>query len=144
MFLTHALPVGFVGLFAAVMFAAMLSTDDTYMHSWGSIFVQDVILPFRKKPFTEKQHLWLLRGSIIFVGVFAFFFSWLFKQTEYIVLYFQITGCWRSYHRRSLQPCRFHCRCMGGNDPRFRFGALEYRGAADLAGSVGAVVDGSH
>ena len=92
MFLTHALPVGFVGLFAAVMFAAMLSTDDTYMHSWGSIFVQDVILPFRKKPFTEKQHLWLLRGSIIFVGVFAFFFSWLFKQTEYIVLYFQITG----------------------------------------------------
>ena len=92
MFLTRVLPVGFVGLFAAVMFAAMLSTDDTYMHSWGSIFVQDVILPFRKKPFTEKQHLWLLRFSIIFVGVFAFFFSWLFKQTEYILLFFQITG----------------------------------------------------
>ena len=92
LFLTKVLPVGFVGLFAAVMFAAMLSTDDTYMHSWGSIFVQDVILPFRKKPFTEKQHLWLLRFSIIFVGVFAFFFSWLFKQTEYILLFFQITG----------------------------------------------------
>ncbi|MBO5924423.1 MAG: sodium:solute symporter, partial [Lentisphaeria bacterium] len=92
LFLTKVLPVGFVGLFAAVMFAAMLSTDDTYMHSWGSIFVQDVILPFRKKPFTEKQHLWLLRGSIIFVGIFAFFFSWLFKQTEYILLFFQITG----------------------------------------------------
>ena len=92
LFLTKVLPVGFVGLFAAVMFAAMLSTDDTYMHSWGSIFVQDVILPFRKKPFTEKQHLWLLRFSIIFVGIFAFFFSWLFKQTEYILLFFQITG----------------------------------------------------
>ena len=92
LFLNYALPVGFVGLFAAVMFAAMLSTDDTYMHSWGSIFVQDVILPFRKKPFTEKQHIWLLRFSIIFVGVFAFFFSWLWKETEYIILYFQITG----------------------------------------------------
>lgn len=92
LFLTKILPVGFVGLFAAVMFAAMLSTDDTYMHSWGSIFVQDVILPFRKKPFTDRQHLLMLRFSIIFVGVFAFFFSWLYKQTEYILLFFQITG----------------------------------------------------
>ena len=91
-FLTNVLPVGLVGLFAAVMFAAMLSTDDTYMHSWGSIFIQDVILPFRKKPFTEKQHLWLLRGSIIFVGIFAFVFSLVFKQTEYIFLFFQISG----------------------------------------------------
>ena len=92
LFLNYVLPGGFIGIFAAVMFAAMLSTDDTYMHSWGSIFIQDVILPFRKKPFTEKQHIWLLRASIIFVGVFAFFFSWLWKETEYILLYFQITG----------------------------------------------------
>ena len=92
MFLSYMLPTGLVGLFAAVMFAAMLSTDDTYMHSWGTIFVQDVLLPFRKKPFTEKQHIRALRLSIIFVGLFAFFFSWLFKQTEYILLFFQITG----------------------------------------------------
>ncbi len=92
LFLAYTLPTGLVGIFAAVMFAAMLSTDDTYMHSWGSIFIQDVILPFKKKAFTPKQHLWALRWSIIFVGVFAFFFSWLFKQTEYILLFFQITG----------------------------------------------------
>ena len=85
-FLAHILPVGLMGLFAAVMFAAMLSTDDTYMHSWGSIFIQDVVLPFRKKPFNEKQHIWLLRASIVFVGIFAFTFSMIFKQTEYIFL----------------------------------------------------------
>ena len=92
LFLKEILPVGLVGVFAAVMFAAMLSTDDSYLHSWGSILIQDVILPFRKKPFTEKQHILLLRLSIVFVGVFAFFFSYLFKQTEYIFLFFQITG----------------------------------------------------
>ena len=92
LFLSHILPPGLLGLFAALMLAAMLSTDDSYMHSWGSIFVQDVIMPFRKKPFTEKQHILLLRLSIVFVGIFAFFFSWLFKQTEYILLFFQITG----------------------------------------------------
>jgi SSS family solute:Na+ symporter len=94
LFLAYALPTGLVGVFAAVMFAAMLSTDDTYMHSWGSILVQDVIMPFRKskEPLDAKQHLRMLRLSIIFVGIFAFFFSWLFKQTEYIALFFQITG----------------------------------------------------
>lgn len=92
LFLTYMLPAGFVGLFAAVMFAAMLSTDDTYLHSWGSIFVQDILLPLRKKPFTEKQHLLLLRLSIVFVGIFAFFFSWKFRQTEYILLFFQLSG----------------------------------------------------
>ncbi len=92
LFLAHILPVGLMGLFTALMFAAMLSTDDTYMHSWGTIFVQDVILPFRKKPFSPRGHLLALRLSILFVAVFSFFFSYLFKQTEYILLFMQITG----------------------------------------------------
>ncbi|KKK70756.1 hypothetical protein LCGC14_2920790, partial [marine sediment metagenome] len=58
----------------------------------GSIFIQDVVLPFRKKPFTPKQQILLLRLSIIFVAVFAFIFSLYFKQTEYVQMYFAITG----------------------------------------------------
>ena len=46
---------------AAVMLAAFISTHDTYLHSWGSIFIQDVVLPFRKKPFAPRQQMWLLR-----------------------------------------------------------------------------------
>jgi SSS family solute:Na+ symporter len=90
--LSKILPVGLVGLFCGVMLAAFISTHDTYLHSWGSIFVQDVILPFRKKPFTPKQHIWLLRFSILFVAVFVFCFSMLFKQNEYILMFFSITG----------------------------------------------------
>ncbi len=90
--LAEALPVGVVGLLCAVMLAAFVSTHDTYLHSWGSIFVQDVILPFRKKPFTPRQHLWLLRLSILFVAVFIFTWSMLFKQTEYILMFFALTG----------------------------------------------------
>jgi solute:Na+ symporter, SSS family len=62
------------------------------MHSWGSIIVQDVIMPLRKKPFEPKQHLRMLRWAIVLVGVFAFFFSLIFKQAEYIFLFFAITG----------------------------------------------------
>ncbi len=90
--LRNILPIGLVGTFAAVMFAAMLSTDNAYMHSWGSIFIQDVVMPLRKKPFSPRQHLLLLRLSIVAVAVFAFGFSLLFQQTEMILLFFQVTG----------------------------------------------------
>ncbi len=90
--LTMLLPVGLMGAFAAVMLAAFVSTHDTYLHSWGSIFIQDVVMPFRRKPFTRSQHLWALRLSIIGVAIFIFFFSLLFQQSEYIFLFFAITG----------------------------------------------------
>jgi tRNA A37 threonylcarbamoyltransferase TsaD len=39
-----------VSAFAALMLSASLTTLNTYTHSWGSILVQDVILPLRKNP----------------------------------------------------------------------------------------------
>lgn len=90
--LAHTLPRGIVGLLCAVMLAAFITTHDTYLHSWGSIFIQDVILPLRKRPFTTQQHLRLLKLSILFVAAFIFFWSLLFRQTQYIRMFFAITG----------------------------------------------------
>ena len=90
--LKNILPVGLLGGFAAAMLAFFVSTNNTYMHSWGSIFIQDVFCMLRKKPLSQKQHLWFLRLSILFVAVFAFFFSLLFPLQEYIWMFFVITG----------------------------------------------------
>lgn len=90
--LAHMLPIGLKGAFCAIMLFFLITTQDTYLHSWGSIFVQDCVLPFRKKPFTPKGHVTFLRYSIIGVGIFSFMWSLLFKQTEYILMYFAITG----------------------------------------------------
>jgi len=90
--LSHILPPGLMGAFAAVMLAAFVSTHDTYLHSWGSILIQDVIMPFRQKPFSPETHLKLLRASILFVAIFIFFFSLLFQQNQKIALFFAITG----------------------------------------------------
>ncbi len=90
--LVNVLPIGIKGLLATVMLAAFISTHNTYMHSWGSIFVQDVILPFRKKPFSTQQHFWLLRISILLVAVFIFWWSLLVPQTDFILHFFAITG----------------------------------------------------
>jgi len=90
--LSEILPVGLLGAFAALMLAAFISTHDTYLHSWGSIFIQDVIMPFRKKPFDKETHIKVLRYSIFGVAVFIFLFSLLFSQSQKIALYFAVTA----------------------------------------------------
>jgi solute:Na+ symporter, SSS family len=92
MVLANILPVGVMGALAAVMLMATIGTHDAYLHSWGSIFIQDVVMPFRSKPFEPKQHLRILRASIVGVCIFIFFFSLIFQQSEYIFLFFAITG----------------------------------------------------
>jgi len=89
--LSEVLPVGLLGAFAALMLAAFISTHDTYLHSWASIFVQDVILPFRKKPFEKDDHIEALRYSIFGVAIFIFIFSLVFDQNQEIALYFAVT-----------------------------------------------------
>lgn len=89
---SHFLPVGVLGAFAAIMLFLMISTDTTYLHSWGSILIQDVVLPLRKNPLPPEQHVRWLRWSIAGVAVFAFLFSLLFRQNDYIFMFFSITG----------------------------------------------------
>ena len=90
--LRFLLPVGIKGVFCATMLFAMLATDGAFMHSWGSILVQDVILPFRKTALSPQQHIRWLRWAISGVVVFVFFFSLLFRQTDYILMFLAITG----------------------------------------------------
>jgi SSS family solute:Na+ symporter len=91
--LSQLLPHGLLGAFAALMVAAQISTDETYLHSWGSMLVQDVILPLRGRPLGQRQHLRALRLSILFVALFIFCFSlWFPPNYEYIAMFFAITG----------------------------------------------------
>jgi SSS family solute:Na+ symporter len=85
------LPAGIKGLFAAMVLAGIFGGDTTHLHSWGSMFVQDVLMPMRRKPLTPKQHIRYLRLAMAGVGIFAVIFGALFTQTEYIIMWFQLT-----------------------------------------------------
>lgn len=90
--LFYILPAGVLGLFAAAMVFAAISTDDTQLHSWGSIFVQDVLMPLRGKPFPPKTHIRILRWSVFGVAAFAFTWSMCFPLKDYILMYMLATG----------------------------------------------------
>ena len=90
--LATILPIGLKGMFSTMVFAAFISTHDSYMHSWGAIFIQDVVMPFRKKAFSKGQHMKVLRWSIIGVAVFAFIVSVIFHHQQYIMMFMASVG----------------------------------------------------
>ena len=81
------LPHGLFGLFALLLFLAMLSTDDTRIYSAALTIAQDVVLPLRKRPFTPKQHVWMIRVVAICIGVFFLAGSYYMKQLDYYQMF---------------------------------------------------------
>jgi SSS family solute:Na+ symporter len=89
--LRYLLPVGVKGLFLTIMVLGMTDGDSAHILTWGGIFIQDVLLPFRGKPFDPKTHVRILRWSVSGVALFAFIFSIFFVQTQYIANWWAIT-----------------------------------------------------
>ena len=88
--LRNKLPIGIMGLFSLLMVMLMLSTDDSRIFNASSTLVQDVVMPFRKKPFTTKQHLAWLRYMSLGVCLFFFVVSLFFAQLDFINMFIQI------------------------------------------------------
>ena len=86
----NMLPPGMLGLFCLLLIMAMVSTDDSRMYSAALTISQDVILPLTKKGLTPKQHMNMIRGVTIGVGVFFFIGSFFMSQLDYINMYIQL------------------------------------------------------
>jgi len=89
--LSHMLPVGLKGMLLSICLMGIIAGDGIHLHSWSSILIQDVVVPMRKKPFSLKQHLLLLRLAIVGVAVFAFIFGAIFPQSEYVAIWWAVT-----------------------------------------------------
>jgi len=90
--LRQILPTGLKGLLCAILFCGFVGNLDMYLHSWGSIFVQDIVLPFRKVPLDLASHIKLLRWGIFGVAAFIILFSLAYEPTEFVLMFQIATG----------------------------------------------------
>jgi SSS family solute:Na+ symporter len=89
--LSLLLPAGVKGMLCAIILMGVISGDAMHLHSWSSIFIQDVIVPLRKRPLSIRRHLFLFRMAITGVALFAYVFGALVAPTDKLLLYWALT-----------------------------------------------------
>ena len=119
------LPVGMLGVFFLLGMMLMVTTDDSRMFNASSAIVQDLVVPFRKKPMEPPVHLKWVKGMTWFVAVTFFCGSLFFAQLDYIQMFLTImVSIW-----------------MGAAAPIMVFGL--YSRFGNTVGAYGALIFGS-
>lgn len=91
-FLSQILPVGLIGLIAAGMLAAFMSTHDSYLLCWSSVLVQDVVAPCFGEKLSVKARLLLARVFIFLIGVFLLVWGLWYPLKADLWDYMAVTG----------------------------------------------------
>lgn len=90
--LSIIVPPGMMGLLIAAMLAADMSTDSSYMLTWGSVIYNDIMAPFRKQKWSEKKGIFWNRTIIALIGVFLLVYGLWYKIEGDLWTYLGITG----------------------------------------------------
>jgi len=90
--LSIIVPPGLMGLLIAAMLAADMSTDSSYMLTWGSVIYNDIMAPFRRTKWSEKKGLLWNRAIIACIGVFLLIYGLWYKLEGDLWTYLTITG----------------------------------------------------
>jgi len=91
-YLGTILPMGMMGILVAAMLAADMSTDSSYMLSWGSVIYNDILGPFRKDRWSERRGILWNRCIVALIGVFLLFWGLWYKLEGNLWAYLQTTG----------------------------------------------------
>ncbi len=92
-FLGQILPAGVIGIVAAGMLAAFMSTHDSYLLCWSSVLTQDVVAPCFRRGLSTKVRLVLARLFIFLIGLFLLGWGlWYAPQDQAIWEYMAVTG----------------------------------------------------
>jgi SSS family solute:Na+ symporter len=91
-FLSTFVPAGLMGILIAAMLAADMSTDSSYMLTWCSVIYNDILAPFRKKPWSERKGLFWNRTIIAVIGIFLLLYGLWYPLKGDLWTYLGVTG----------------------------------------------------
>jgi solute:Na+ symporter, SSS family len=90
--LTTLVPVGMMGLLIAAMLAADMSTDSSYMLTWGGIIYNDIMAPFHKRRWSERKGLLINRMIVALIGIFLLLYGLWYPLQGDLWSYLLVTG----------------------------------------------------
>ncbi|HXC68741.1 MAG TPA: sodium:solute symporter family protein [Pyrinomonadaceae bacterium] len=91
-YLSTAVPAGLMGILIAAMLAADMSTDSSYMLTWCSVIYNDILAPFRKRPWSQRKGLFWNRTIIALIGVFLLLYGLWYPLKGDLWTYLGVTG----------------------------------------------------
>lgn len=91
-FLSTFVPLGLMGLLVAAMLAADMSTDSSYMLSWGSVIYNDILAPFRRRAHSDRRAILWNRCIVALIGVYLLVFGLLYTIEGNVWSYLLLTG----------------------------------------------------
>lgn len=90
--LVTIVPVGLMGILVASMLAADMSTNSSYLLTWGSVIYNDILAPFRKKRWSERRGLLVNRFIVALIGVFLLVYGLWYELKGDLWSYLLVTG----------------------------------------------------
>ena len=105
-FLGQLLPVGVIGLVAAGMIAAFMSTHDTYLLCWASVLTEDVANPASGGRMSQRARLLLTRVLLFAIAAFLVVWGLWYELGQDLWDYMAVSGAiyfkFQQYDRYSL------------------------------------------
>lgn len=90
--LLHVLPQWMIGFIVIGFLAASMSTYDSYLLSFSSILVQDILGPIYKEVLNEKRRIFYTQLGIIVIGIFIFIWGVYYTFTDTVFRIIALTG----------------------------------------------------
>ena len=86
------LPAGMLGILVAGLFAAFMSTHDSYFLTWASVISRDILLPLQKRKVSQREQIRYARISIALMGLFLLLWGLWYELPDSVWTYMAITG----------------------------------------------------
>lgn len=129
-YLRGLLSTGLLGLVIAAMLAADMSTDSSYMLSWGSVIYNDILAPFRKQPWSDRRAILWNRCIVGLIGIYLLAFGLFYQVEGNIWSYLLLSG---SIYLSSMSVLLIACCYWRGANDWGAFGAILFGAAVPAA-----------
>jgi SSS family solute:Na+ symporter len=91
-YLAQIVPIGLMGLLVAAMLAADMSTDSSYMLTWGSVIYNDLLAPWHRGQWTQAFGILVNRLIVAAIGVFLLIYGLWYPLQGNVWDYLAVTG----------------------------------------------------